>query len=164
MLVSAIWAQAKNRVIGKDGGIPWYLPADFKYFKKVTLGHHVIMGRKTYESIGKPLPKRTNIVVTRDPFYVVSNCIIAHSVDEALDIAQTNGEEEAFIIGGSEIYKLAMPYLDRIYLTEVELDPDGDTLAPDLVDKEWKVVSKIENTPDGKNEHPYNFLVLQRKV
>ena len=172
MKVSAIWAQAKNRVIGKNNDIPWYLPADLKYFKKLTLNHHIIMGRKTYESIGKPLPKRTNIIVTRNPFYIVSNCIVTHSIDEALELAQENGEDEVFIIGGSEIYKQAMPYLDCIYLTQVDKEIDGDTYAPELDETEWELKNQIDHLPDlssegtktgSKNEYAYSFITLERK-
>ena len=112
MIVSAIVAVAKNNVIGINNGIPWYLPADLKYFKKTTLNHHIIMGRKSYESIGRPLPKRTNVIVTRDPFFMASNCLVVHSVEEGLQLALDNNETEAFIIGGGEIYRLGMPFVD----------------------------------------------------
>jgi len=106
MIVSAIVAMANGRVIGKDNDLPWYLPADLKHFKKVTSGHHIIMGRKCFESIGKPLPNRTNIVLSRNPYYIASNCIVTHDLELALEIAFDNKEEEAFIIGGGEIYKI----------------------------------------------------------
>ena len=105
MIISCIVALAKNRVIGKDNDIPWYLPADLQYFKKTTIEHTVIMGRNCYVSIGKPLPKRTNIIVTRDPFFISSNCLIARSIPEALHMAHQAGEKEAFIIGGGQIYE-----------------------------------------------------------
>ncbi|NUO03715.1 MAG: dihydrofolate reductase, partial [Saprospiraceae bacterium] len=125
MIISAIVAVAKNNVIGKNGEIPWYLPADLRFFKQTTLNHHVIMGRRSFDSIGRPLPKRTNVVITRDPFFVGTGCIVAHSVEEALHIARNNGETEAFIIGGGEIYAQSMPYWDRLYLTRVDAAIEG---------------------------------------
>lgn len=163
MIVSAIVATAKNNVIGKDNDIPWYLPDDLKYFKAKTLGHHVIMGRKSYESIGRPLPKRTNIVVTRNLFFIASNCLITHTVEEALALAQENDEEEVFIIGGAQIYELSLPYLDRLYLTEVDLEVEGDTFFPQLNMAEWQLVSEDPRKASGKNEHDYNFKIFERK-
>ncbi|HHH50338.1 MAG TPA: type 3 dihydrofolate reductase [Saprospiraceae bacterium] len=164
MIVSAILAAAKNNVIGKDNKIPWHLSADLKYFKKTTLNHHIIMGRKTYSSIGKPLPKRSNIIVTRNPYFIVSNCIVVHSIDEALEIALDNGEEEVFIIGGGEIYQQSMPYLDKIYLTEVDLELKGDTHFPKLDNKEWKLISEVHHPADDKNDFAFSFKVLERIV
>jgi len=163
MTVSAIVATAKKNVIGKDNDIPWYLPADLKYFKRTTLGHHIIMGRKSYESIGRPLPKRTNVIITRDPFYTVSNCVVVHSVEEALKFALDNNEEEAFIIGGGEIYRLALPFVDRLYLTEVDLEVEGTIYFPTLDIDEWNLVSSEAHTADEKNPHDYIFKVLERK-
>lgn len=163
MTVSAIVATAKNNVIGINNGIPWYLPADLKYFKRTTLNHHIIMGRKSYESIGRPLPKRTNVIVTRDPFYMASNCLITHSVEEALQLALDNNEEEAFIIGGGEIYKLAMPFIERLYLTEVDLEVEGAVYFPEIDFSEWNLISEEAHEPDEKNEMAYVFKVLERK-
>ncbi|MFN7117830.1 MAG: dihydrofolate reductase [Saprospiraceae bacterium] len=163
MIVSAIAAVSKNGVIGKNNEVPWYLPADLKYFKNKTLDRHVIMGRKTLESIVNPLPKRTNIILTRDPFFVATNVIVAHTMDEALDIAEQNGEEEAFVLGGAEIYQLSLPYLDKLYITEVAVEvPDGDTFFPEVDWKEWKLISQDPHQPDDKNEFAYNFKVYQR--
>jgi len=164
MIVSAIVATAKNNVIGKDNNIPWYLPDDLKYFKAKTLDHHVIMGRKSYESIGHPLPKRTNIIVTRNLFFVASNCLVVHTVEEGLQIAQENGEEEAFIIGGAQIYELSLPYLDRLYLTEVDLEVEGDVFFPDFDMNEWTLVSEDPRKASGKNEHDFNFKIYERKT
>lgn len=163
MIVSAIVAVAKNNVIGKNNNIPWYLPDDLKYFKAKTLNHHVIMGRKSYESIGHPLPKRTNIIVTRNPFFIASNCLVVHTVEEGLDIAQENGEEEVFILGGAEIYKLSLPYLDRIYLTQIDLEIEGDTFFPQLNMDEWELVSEDPRRASGNNEYDHNFKVFERK-
>lgn len=162
MLVSAIVATARNNVIGKDNDIPWYLPADLKYFKKVTLNHHIIMGRNCFRSIGRPLPKRTNIVLTRDPFFIASNLIVANSVEEALTIAHDNNEEEVFIIGGGQIYEQTLPYWDKIYLTEVDVDVEGDVFFPAIKTDEWEVLSSERHEPDEKNEYAYTFKVLQR--
>ena len=126
MLLSAIVACANSRIIGKDNQMPWYLPVDLAYFKRTTLDHHVIMGRNSFVSMGRPLPKRTNIVVTRDPFFIASGCVIAHSIAEAVQIAEQNGETEAFILGGGEIFRQSVDLWDRLYLTEIDLDTEGD--------------------------------------
>ncbi|MEM1319298.1 MAG: dihydrofolate reductase [Bacteroidota bacterium] len=162
MIISAIVATANNRVIGKNNDIPWYLPADLKYFKATTIHHHIIMGRNCYESIGRPLPKRTNIIMTRNPFFSVTNCLIVHSLEEALQIAQDNGEEEVFIIGGAQIYELSLPYLDRLYLTEVDLEVKGDVFFPELDWSEWQESSRSAHQADEKNPHDYVFKVLER--
>jgi dihydrofolate reductase len=163
MIVSAIVAQAKNRVIGKNNDIPWYLPADLKYFKKTTIGKPVIMGRKCFESIGRALPKRTNIIITRDPFFLANDCLIAHSVYEALSIAAAEGHEEAFIIGGGEIYNLSMPYWDKLYLTEVDIEPQGDVFFPEINPSEWTLISEEAHLPDEKTPFFYKFLIFERK-
>ena len=162
MTISAIVATAKNGVIGHQNAIPWYLPEDFKYFKKKTVNHHVIMGRKCYESIGKPLPNRVNIIVTRDPFYIVNGCITVHSIEEGLQFALEHGETEAFIIGGGEIYLQSMSYWDRVYLTEVDLDPEGDVFFPRLPEHEWLEVSREKRSADEKNAHAYAFIQYDR--
>lgn len=163
MIISTIVATAKNNVIGKDNDIPWYLPADLKYFKKTTINHHIIMGRNCYESIGKPLPKRTNMVLTRNPFYMVSNCYVLHSLEEALQIAKDNGEEEVFIIGGAQIYEIGMKYTDKLYLTEVDLEVEGDIIFPELNMDEWELISEEPHQADEKNEHDYVFKIFERK-
>ena len=163
MKISCIVAIAKNNVIGKDNDIPWYLPADLKYFKKTTINHHIIMGRNCYESIGKPLPKRTNIVLTRNPFFIVSNCVITNSVEAALKIAEENGEEEAFIIGGAQIYEQSMEYWDKLYLTEVDLEVEGDVFFPEINFDEWNLISEESHLADEKNEHNYVFKIYERK-
>ena len=162
MTISAIVAISKNRIIGRDNNIPWYLPADLKYFKKKTLNHHIIMGRKTFQSIGRPLPKRTNIILTRDAFFIASNCIVTHSLDHALNIAQDNGEEEVFIIGGGQIYEVAMPFLDKVYLTEVDTEVAGIVKFPELPTSEWREISSENHAPDEKNEYAYCFKIFER--
>lgn len=163
MIISTIVAVAKNNIIGRDNDIPWYLPADLKYFKKTTLNHHIIMGRKCFESIGRPLPKRTNVIITRNPFFIASNALVTNSVEEALTIAKNNGETEAFIIGGGQIYDMTKNYWDRIYLTEVDLEVDGDIYFPSLDMKEWKLIFEEAHKADEKNEHDYVFKIFERK-
>jgi len=162
MIVSSIVAVAKNRVIGHNNDIPWYLPADLKYFKKQTLNRHIIMGRNCYNSIGKPLPKRTNIILTRNPYFIVSNCLVTHSIPEALQLAHENGEEEVFIIGGAQIYQHSMPLWDRLYYTEVDIEPKGDILFPELDWSEWNLESEESHKADEKNEHDYIFKIFNR--
>lgn len=163
MIISCIVAAAENGVIGKDNDIPWYLSDDLKYFKKRTLNHHIIMGRNCFESIGKPLPKRTNIVITRNPFYIVSNCIVSHSIEEALSEAYDNQEEEAFIIGGGQIYEQSQELWDKVYLTRVHAEIEGNIIFPDLDESKWKKVSEERHEKNEKNDHDYSFLVYERK-
>lgn len=162
MIVSAIVAVAENGVIGKDNDIPWRLSSDMKYFKRTTINHHVITGRNNFLSIGRPLPKRTNVIITRNLFYAVENCLIAHSVEDALQIALDNGEEEAFIIGGAKIYELSLPYWDKLYLTKVHAKVEGDVLFPELNMEEWKLISSEDHSADEKNEFDYTFQVFER--
>ncbi len=164
MIVSAIVAVSKNMVIGRDNQIPWHLSGDMKFFKRTTINHHVIMGRKTFRSIGMPLPKRTNIIISRDPFFIASGCIVARSVEEALEIAYDHQETEAFIIGGGEIYRLSLPYWDRIYLTEVDVEiPDGEVFFPQPTWDEWQLRSSESFSKDAQNDHDYKIKVFERK-
>jgi len=162
MIISAIVAVANNLVIGKNNDIPWYLPADLRYFKKTTLGHHILMGRKSYQSIGKPLPKRTNIIVTRDPYFISSNCLIAKTIEEGLEMAYDNNEEECFIIGGGTIYNQTVHLWDKLYLTQVDLNIDGDVFFPEIEMDEWSLTSQIDHCADEKNPYNYSFKVYQR--
>lgn len=161
MTISAIVARAHNNVIGKDNKIPWYLPADLKYFKKTTLNHHIIMGRKCYESIGKPLPKRVNIVITRQKDYLAPGCIVVNTFEHAIAIAEKQGDMEAFIIGGAEIYKLAMDLISSLYLTDIDADIEGDVFFPEI-GEEWNMVSEAHHDADDKNEFDYTFKVFKR--
>lgn len=162
MIISCIVAVANHNVIGKDNDIPWYLPADLQYFKKVTMGHAVIMGRNCYNSIGRPLPKRTNIIITRDPYFISSNCLIAKSVPEALHMAHTQGETEAFIIGGGQIYNQTVDLWDKLYLTEVDLEVAGDVFFPSLDYHQWSMISEEKNQKDDKNEFDYTFKIFEK--
>lgn len=155
---------SSNRVIGKDGGLPWHLPRDMKFFKKTTMGHHVIMGRESFASMGYvPLKGRTNIVLTRNPYWITSSAIVMHSIVEALQYAMDNGEDEAFIIGGGKIFEQSLHLIEKIYLTEVISHIVGDIYFPELDRNEWQVVSSESFEADDKNEFPMRFDVLQRK-
>lgn len=164
MIVSCIVATANNGVIGRNNDIPWYLPADLKYFKKVTTGHHIIMGRKCYHSIGRPLPNRTNVILTRDPYFISTGCLVAHQITEALEMAYDQGEEEAFIIGGGQIYEATQALWDRLYLTSVDFKVEGDIYFPKLdYQGDWDLVSQEDHKADGRNEHDYSFKVYHRR-
>jgi dihydrofolate reductase len=136
---------AANRVIGANGALPWHLPADLQRFKAVTMGHHLIMGRTTFESIGRPLPGRTSIVLTRDPSARFPGAVVAHSLDEAIERAA--GDPEVFVIGGEEVFRASLPIADRILQTEIRLDVEGDTVFPEVDPRDWTVVSR-EPLPD----------------
>lgn len=165
MIISLIAAATCNYVIGKDGGMPWHQPADLAYFKRTTIGHCVVMGRKTFEEFGlrKPLPKRTNIIVSRNPNLVLEGCYIANSLRTALDIAQNANETECFIIGGEQIYRLALPYANRIYLTYIETELEGDTFFPAPNWTEWTQTLHQEHLADTKNQYNYTFTVWEKK-
>lgn len=164
MIISTIVAVSNNYAIGKDNQIPWYLPADLKYFKKQTLNHHIIMGKNSYVSIGRPLPKRTNIILTRNPFYIVSNCFVFHSIGESLEFAKNNGEEEVFIIGGGTIYEQTKDLWDKVYITEVDVEiEDADTFFPRLETDKWNLISSEHHSKDEKNNFDYTFKILERK-
>jgi dihydrofolate reductase len=157
MIISAIVAMASNRVIGDRGDIPWKIPGEQKMFKEITMGHTVIMGRKTYESIGRPLPGRTNIVITRQSGYQADGCIVVHDLGSALQCCPP-GEKEAFICGGGQLYREAMPETDRIYLTLLSREVQGDTFFPEISEAEFKLT---------RSDHidavePYDFLVYER--
>lgn len=160
-VLSAIVAMGENRVIGKDNQLPWRLPADLKHFKSITTGHPIVMGRKTFESIGKALPNRLNIVLTRDAAYQAPGCIVVTTIDDALIQAQAL---EVFIIGGAEVYKQLLPRIHRIYLTIVHHDFDGDAFFPVFDEQEWKEVDKVRHEPDADNAYAYSFVTLERKL
>ena len=163
MIRSIMVARSDNRVIGKDNDLVWHMPADLKYFKETTTGHFVTMGRKTYEAVDKPLPGRTNIIITRQTDYFRENCLVVNSVEEALALGEENGQEEMFILGGSQIYQLSLEqgFVDRIYLTEIKAEFEGDSYFPEI-DASWKEVKREEHEPDEKNSHPYAFVVLEK--
>ena len=158
MTVSIVVAISENHVIGKDNKLLWYLPNDLKHFKDITTGHTVIMGRKTFESVGKPLPKRRNIIITRQPI-TIEGCEVVNSIEAALQLCKS--EAEVFIVGGAEIYKQSLNLTDRIYLTIVHKDFDGDSFFPEINKTEWKEVSREDFESDEKNNLPYSFITLQ---
>jgi dihydrofolate reductase len=159
MRVSLIAAMAKNRIIGRQGNIPWKIPGEQKIFKRITLGHAVIMGRKTFESLKQPLPQRTNIIVTRQQNYVAEGCIVVHDLSQALK-SIPQGEGEAFIIGGGQLYQAAFAMCDRIYLTVIPRDIAGDTHFPEIPSTEFRVVESKSIRKAGIE--PYEFYIYER--
>lgn len=158
-MVSIVVATAANGVIGNDNDLIWHLPADLKHFKAVTSGSSIVMGRKTFESIGRPLPKRENIIITRQVDLTIEGCLVVNSLEEAIDQAES---EEVFIIGGGEIYKQAIELADKIYLTKIHQDFEGDTVFPEIGDN-WEVISERVGELDEKNKLPHSFMELVRK-
>lgn len=169
MIVSAIVACDNNHLIGLDNQIPWHLSGDLKFFKKTTLGHHVLMGRKSFLSIGRPLPKRSNVIISRDPFFAASGCQVVHSIDEALTLALDQGEEETFIIGGAQIYHQSIQYWDKLYLTRVHTDiiyddSQNPVFFPDIHLHEWEEKSRQEFPADDNNDYPFTIFVYERTI
>ena len=160
MILSIIVAVANNNVIGKDNKLIWHLPADLKYFKALTMGAPIIMGRKTYESIGKPLPGRTSIIITQNRDFKADGCIVVHSLESAL--AEAKGSAEAFIIGGEQIYRQAMAFADKIYVTRVHETFEGDSFFPETDPLTWQLIDRKDNIPDEKNMFHYSFLTFKR--
>lgn len=153
---------AKNRAIGINNKLPWDMPADLKYFHDNTIGKPVIMGQKTFESIGRILPDRTNIVLTLDKGFSFPGVKVAYSIEEAIGIAKDTGAQEAMICGGASIYRQFLPLSDRLYLTIIDTEIDGDAFFPEIDFNKWKEVKKIENKKDKENKFNYTFLVLER--
>lgn len=160
--VSIIAALARNRAIGRDNTMPWRLPEDLKRFKQLTMGHAVIMGRKTFESIGSPLSGRNNVVITRSRTWSPSGCIVVHSLEAAL--AAAGGDGTAFVIGGAQIYALAMPYAQHLYMTEIERDFEGDAFFPELDPSRWREVSRETRASGGAEGFDYAFVEYERRV
>jgi len=160
VIISMIVATAEGRVIGSNGSIPWHLPADFAYFKETTMGCPIIMGRKTYDSIGKPLPGRQNIVLTRSSDVVIDGCDVVSNLDEAF--ALVNQEKEVFVIGGQHLYEQALPQVHRLYITHVQANLEGDTYFPDYSSYSWNQVRFDEFAADEKNAYPYSFELLEK--
>ncbi len=165
MRLSILVATAKNRVIGKNNALPWHLPADLKHFKALTMGHPIIMGRKTYESIGRLLSGRTNVIVTRQKAYQVAGAITANSIDDALKVCQAGveGNDEVFLIGGAELYRQTLELCDRMYITEIQRDFDGDTYFPAFDMEEWKEITREKNFSEDRRLD-YHFVVLDQKI
>lgn len=161
MLISCIVAASLNNVIGKDGTLPWHLSADLKRFKAITTGHSIILGRKNYDDIGRPLPNRTNYVLTRNIAFEAPGCVVCNSLEQAIKACEVAGETECFIIGGAAIYKEAMPLCKKMYLTRVNATIDGDVFLPDLGEG-WHTVSEESFDADEKNDYPTKFIVMER--
>lgn len=163
--ISAIVAHAENRVIGKDNKMPWHLPADLKHFKDITTGHPILMGRKTFESIGKALPNRTNIILTRDAFFAAPpGTVVVHSLEAALDEVKKIAASELFIIGGAQLYEQFLPIIQKLYLTTIHQTFEGDTFFPKLNETEWETMAEEHHEADEKNAYGYSFKTLSRRL
>ncbi|MCK7494741.1 MAG: dihydrofolate reductase [Comamonadaceae bacterium] len=164
--MALIWAMARNGVIGRDNALPWRLPADLQHFKALTTGHPVVMGRRTFESLGRPLPNRTNIVVSRDPAYAPGGARIAHSLDDALTIAAAAlpPDRQVFVIGGENLYTQMLPRAERLHVTLVDADLDGDARFPDLDWQQWRELERRDHPADDRNRYACRFLTLERKT
>ena len=159
--LSLIWAMARNSVIGKNNTLPWRIPADLRYFRQITTGHPIIMGRKNYEDIGKPLPGRTNIVVTRQKAYSAPGCCVVNSVEQALDTAGAGSE--VFVIGGADIYRQMLDIANRLYITEIDADIEGDTYFPEFDRTLWREARRERHEADELNPHTYSFVLLEHR-
>ncbi|KMY50492.1 dihydrofolate reductase [Peribacillus loiseleuriae] len=160
-MISFMFAMDDNRLIGKDNTLPWYLPADLQYFKKVTMGHPILMGRKTYESIGKPLPGRENIILTRNTDYQQEGITVISDMKEAVAYADAL-DAEVFVIGGAEIFQQLLSDCKRLYITQIHHSFEGDTYFPELNMSKWQTVSRMTGIEDEKNRYPHEFIVLER--
>lgn len=160
MRVSLIAAVAENGVIGRNNALPWRLPADLRRFRRITMGHPIVMGRRSYEAIGRPLPGRTNIVVTRRSDYTAPGCTVVHSLDEAL--ARAAGAPETFVIGGAQLYAEALPRAHRLYLTRVHAEIPGDTLFPPVDWSPWREIEREHHEADPEHAHAYTFITFER--
>jgi dihydrofolate reductase len=164
MIVSLIVAMDESRGIGLKGRLPWHLRADLKRFKQLTMGHYLIMGRKTYESLDRNLSGRTIVIVTRQKSFKHGESLVAHSLEQALNLARKSGESEAFVAGGGEIFSQALPFADRIYLTEVHTRVDCDVYFPDFPREQWIAKESISYPADDSNDYTFTFHVLEKKA
>jgi len=162
MRLSLIVAMSRNRAIGRAGTLPWRLSDDLKRFKQLTMGHPIIMGRKTFESIGKPLPGRTSIVVTRQADFHPPNVLVSKSLSDAIRLAASKDDQEAFVVGGGEIYAAALPLVDRLYVTSVDAHVEGDTYFPEWEQRDWHLIEETYQPSSEKNSYDCRFLVYDR--
>ncbi|MEH6763715.1 MAG: dihydrofolate reductase [Aequorivita antarctica] len=161
-MITMIAAAGENNELGKDNGLLWHLPDDFKRFKQLTTGHHIIMGRKTFESFPRPLPNRTHLIITRNKDYKKEGAVVVHSMEEALKISEK--DDQPFIIGGGEIYKMGLPFADKIELSRVHgTFPDADTFFPSFSEKEWQLVSEVEHEKDERHKFSFSYQTWVRK-
>lgn len=163
MIISQIVAVSENGVMGREGRLPWRLPADVELFRRLTMGHYLILGRKTYESIGRPLPGRKIIILTRQKDYAVEGCEVTDDLEKALEIARSNDESEAIIGGGAVVFAQAFPHTDRIYFTRVHAEIAGDTFYPAFNEQEWEVIKEQEYPLVEGQDHAFTFQILERK-
>jgi dihydrofolate reductase len=163
VIVSIIAAMDRRRGIGVDNQLPWRLSADLKRFRELTMGHHIIVGRKTFESIGRPLPGRRMIVVTRDKNHQAEGCDVVHTVEDAIELARGRGESEVFVCGGAEIYAQTIGIADRMYLTFVDAEVAADIFFPEFDEREWREQESVYHPPDEKNQYPFTFKLLLRR-
>lgn len=163
MIISLIVAMDEQRGIGVDGHLPWHLPADLKRFKSLTMSHHLIMGRKTYESIGNPLPGRTMIIVTRNPNYQPDGCMVARSLHTAIEFARMGMDNEAFIIGGGDLFEQSIHLADRIYLSLVHASLPADVYFPEISEEDWQVIKSELVPADENNLYDFTFKILERR-
>jgi dihydrofolate reductase len=161
-MISFIVAMDELKAIGKNNNLPWHLPEDLKFFKKVTMGHPIAMGRKTHESIGRPLPGRENIIITRNPDFQSEGCTVFHSVADFVAYCRQS-EEEVFVIGGAEIFKETFEFADRLYITNILHKFEGDTFFPKFDETKWELKSLTKGTKDEKNPYDYEFCLYERK-
>lgn len=161
MRISAICAMSENRVIGNHNKLPWHLPADLRHFKKITLGRPILLGRKTYESIGRPLPDRCNVVVTRDVHFQAPGCLVVNSIEHALEAVAYS--DEVFIIGGALLYHQTLSLVQRLYMTIIHQHFNGDAFFPEINLQEWSETERVNCQPDENNPYSYSFIVLDRK-
>jgi dihydrofolate reductase len=166
MRISLIVAMTENRVIGLDGAMPWHISEDLKYFKRVTIGAPIIMGRKTFDSIGRVLPGRANIIITRDTNYLAEGADVAHDLESAIEKASyglaNQGKDEIFVIGGAQIYALALAQADRLYLTEIHQTFIGDAYFPEIQIGDWREIERVACNPEIPDGPAYSFVVLER--
>ncbi|MDX8386971.1 MAG: dihydrofolate reductase [Ghiorsea sp.] len=158
-MISLIWAMDQQRLIGADNQMPWHLPADMAWFREHTLGKSILMGRKTFDSIGKPLPKRRNLILSRQKDLTIEGCEVVHDLAE---VAQSFEGEELMVMGGAEIYALAMPFAQRLYCTNIQTSFEGDAWFPEMDMSAWQRTTKQQHQPDEKNKYPYQFEIYQR--
>lgn len=169
MQIAIVVAVANRGVMGKDNALPWHLPADLRHFKSLTLHKPVIMGRRTYESIGKPLPHRSNIIITQDITYQAPGCVVVNSLESALKVASellaahSPANEEVMIIGGAKLYEQTLSLACRLYVTEIHADVEGDTFFPAWSRDDWQEMSRIDYAADNEGRYPYSFVMLERK-
>lgn len=162
-MISLLVAMDTNRLIGKDNQLPWHLPQDLAYFKKTTMNHKIVMGRKTFESIGRPLPGRENIIVTRDQDYSQEGCLVLNSLEGIVELSEQS-DEEIFVIGGAEIFQQILPCSDRLYITHIYHEFEGDTYFPKTNEEEWDMVKSDKRIKDENNPYDYEFAVYEKKA